>query len=109
MTPVTREVYSYEPEGRRDPFYSLILTTELRPLISDLKLVAVLYDATGRRSVAILRDLQTNEQYKATVGLTLGRMRVSQIKPRAVLFSIDEFGLNRLDSLFLADSTKRIR
>lgn len=109
VAPVTREVYSYESDGRRDPFFSLILTEDLRPLISDLKLMGILYDATGRRSVAIMRDLQTNQQYRVGPGQTIGRMRVAQIRPRTVLFTIDEFGTSRTDSLFLADTTMRIR
>ena len=110
MGPVTREVFTYEPDGRRDPFYSLILTEDLRPLLSDLRLVGILYEASGRRSVAVMRDLQTNAQYRVNAGMPLGRMRVAQIKPRAVIFTIDEFGINRLDSLVLVDSSKvRIR
>ena len=106
LGPVTREVFSYSADGRRDPFFSLILTEDLRPLLSDLKLVAVLYDASGRRSVAIMRDLQTDVQYRVNSGQAIGRMRVAQIKPRVVIFTIDEFGLSRQDSLFLVDSTK---
>ena len=106
LGPVTREVYRYAAEGRRDPFFSLILTEDLRPLLSDLKLVAILYDASGRRSVAIMRDVLTNAQYRVNAGMTLGRMRVAQIRPRVVLFTIDEFGQSRQDSLFLVDSTK---
>lgn len=106
MAPVTREVFAYEAEGRRDPFFSLILTEDLRPLLSDLKLVGILYEASGRRSVAIMRDVLTNAQYRVNAGMTLGRMRVAQIKPRVVIFTIDEFGLSRQDSLFLVDSTK---
>ena len=106
---MTREIFTYEPEGRRDPFYSLILTEDLRPLLSDLKLVGILFTGTGK-SVAIMRDLQTNAQYRVSTGMALGRMRVAQIRPRAVIFNIDEFGLSRQDSLFLADTTKtRIR
>lgn len=108
--PVTREIFGYEAEGRRDPFFSLILTEDLRPLLSDLKLVGILYAASGRGSVAIMRDILTNAQYRVNAGQTIGRMRVAQIKPRAVIFTIDEFGLSRQDSLFLVDSTKvRIR
>ena len=108
--PVTREVFSYDADARRDPFFSLILTEDLRPLLSDLKLVGILYEASGRRSVAIMRDILTNAQYRVNAGMTLGRMRVAQIKPRAVIFTIDEFGLSRQDSLFLVDSSKvRIR
>lgn len=110
MAPVTREVFTYEPDSRRDPFFSLILTEDLRPLLSDLKLVGILYEASGRRSVAIMRDILTNAQYRVNAGMTLGRMRVAQIKPRAVIFTIDEFGLSRQDSLVLIDSSKvRIR
>jgi hypothetical protein len=110
LPPVTREVFTYEAGGRRDPFYSLILTEDLRPLLSDLKLVGILYEASGRRSVAIMRDLGTNAQYRVAQGQTLGRMRVAAIRPKGVIFTIDEFGLSRQDSLMLSDSLKvRIR
>jgi hypothetical protein len=75
-------------------------------LLADLRLVGILYEASGRRTVAIMRDLQTNAQYRVTTGTTLGRMRVAQIRPRAVIFSVDEFGLSRQDSLVWADTTK---
>jgi hypothetical protein len=104
--PVTREMYAYEGEGRRDPFFSLILTEDLRPLLADLRLVGILYEPSGRRTVAIMRDLQTNAQYRVANGSTLGRMRVAQIRPHAVIFSIDEFGLSRQDSLVWSDTTK---
>jgi hypothetical protein len=107
---VTREVFVYGEGGRRDPFFSLILTEDLRPLLSDLKLVGVLYEPSGRRSVAIFRDVLTNAQYRVQTGMPLGRMRVVQIKPKGVIFTIDEFGLSRQDSLMLTDSLKaRIR
>ena len=106
VPPVTREVFTYSADGRRDPFYSLILTEDLRPLLSDLKLVGILYEASGRRSVAVMRDILTNAQYRVTPGQTLGRMRVMQIKPKGVIFSIDEFGLSRQDSLVLTDTIK---
>jgi len=104
--PVTRESYNYEGEGRRDPFYSLILTDDLRPLLADLRLVGILYEQSGRRTYAIMRDLQTNAQYRVSNGATLGRMRVAQIRQRAVIFTIDEFGLSRQDSLVWSDTTK---
>jgi len=104
--PVTRESFAFEGDGRRDPFYSLILTDDLRPLLADLRLVGILYEASGRRTVAVMRDLQTNAQYRVANGSTLGRMRVAQIRPRAVIFTIDEFGLSRQDSLVWTDSTK---
>ena len=45
-------------------------------------------------------------QYRVFVGSTLGRMRVSTIRMKAVIFTIDEFGTTRQDSLFLGDSTR---
>lgn len=103
---IMREAYSYDKAGRRDPFASLMSSSDLRPTISDLRLTGILYDLSGRRPVAIMRDLITKAQYRVTTGMTLGRMRVAQIKPKVVVFSIEEFGLNRQDSLMLGDSTK---
>ena len=102
---VMREAFDYDRGNARDPFVSLLNTSELRPVLSDLHLVGVLYDVNGRRSVAVMRD-QSNKLYRATVGQVLGRMRVAQIKPRSVIFTIEEFGFNRQDSLVLADTTK---
>ena len=100
-----REVFSYDGGGRRDPFLSLLSTGELRPAFNDLKLVAVAYDPTGRKSVAVMRDVSTKDQYRVKVGQTLGRMRVAQIHPKSVTFTIDEFGYSRQDVLTLGDST----
>lgn len=99
-----REVYNYVADGRRDPFQSLMATGELRPLITDLRLVAVAYDANGG-SVAVLRDLGTNEQYRVRAGQQLGRMRVAAIQPKKVVFTIEEFGYSRQESLALGDLT----
>jgi hypothetical protein len=109
IPPVTREIFTYDAAGRRDPFYSLILTDDLRPLLSDLKLVGVLYSPAGGRSVAIFRDIQTNAQYRVQTGSPLGRMRVAEIKQKGVIFTIDEFGLSRQDSLMLLTDTTKVR
>jgi len=103
---VMREVFAYEGIGRRDPFYPLIMTNELRPMVGDLVLTSILFDPSGRRSVAIMRDRSGAMQYRVTTGLLLGRMRVTDIRPRAVYFSVQEFGANRRDSLVLVDTTK---
>ena len=106
-TPVImRETFDYDAEGRRDPFFPLLTTAELRPTVADLKLIGILYDPSGRRSVVTLRDMSTNTRYQVTTGTTLGRMKVVLIKPKAIFFSIEEFGLNRQDSLVLGDTTK---
>ena len=101
---IEREVFSYGSDGRRDPFKSLLTTTELRPMLADLKLVAVAYDPAGS-SVAILRDVNAKAQHRVRVGTLLGRMRVASIRPKAVVFTIEELGYSRQETLGLNDST----
>ena len=104
---INREVFQYENNGRRDPFVSLLTTSELRPLLTDLKLVAVAFDPRGQNSVAVLRDVTSKDQYKVRVGQTIGRMRVAAIQEKAVIFTIEEFGYSRQEILpFVVDSTK---
>ncbi len=101
--PFERETFAYESGGRRDPFVSLMSVDELRPFITDLKIVAIVYDRTGRNSVAILHDVSTSakEQYRVRVGQSLGRMRVSSIAEKHVMFTIEEFGFSRQEKLEL--------
>jgi hypothetical protein len=102
---LVRETFNYAPDGRRDPFMSLMKTGELRPAVSDLKLVTVIYDPAGR-SVAILRDLSTKEQYRIKVGQTLGRMRVASIQPKSVTFTVIAIGTTFQEVLALNDTTR---
>ena len=104
---INREVFAYDGDGRRDPFVSLLTTSDLRPLLTDLKLVAVAYDPRGQNSVAVLRDVTSKAQYRVRVGQTIGRMRVAAIQEKAVIFTIEEFGYSRQEILpIIADSTK---
>jgi hypothetical protein len=111
---VLREEFHYDDGGRRDPFVSLIGSSELRPMLSDLRLSVVVYDPRGA-SRAVLRDISapptggakaSNIYYNVRVGQTLGRMRVVAIGPRSVTFQILEFGESRQETLTLTDSTK---
>jgi hypothetical protein len=101
-----REVFAYEPSGRRDPFVTLMTVGELRPMISDLAISGILIDPTGRNSVAILRDVSSREQYRVKVGQQLGRMRVARITQKAVTFTIEEFGYSRQQELAMDDSNQ---
>ncbi len=103
---IMRESYDYSRDGRRDPFVSLLTTNELRPAMSDLRLTGILFDHSGGHSVATLRDIGTNELYRVAAGSPLGRMRVAAIRLKTIVFTIDEFGTTRQDSLVLGDSTK---
>lgn len=106
-TQLFREVFSYEGGGR-DPFVSLLRSGDVRPLLSDLKLVSIYYD--GRypvRSVAVLRDVTNKRIYRAKTGNVLGRLRVTQIRPREVVFTVQEFGYERQETLALARQEER--
>lgn len=103
---IMREQYDYARDGRRDPFYSLIATSELRPTMSDLRLTGILFDQGGGHSVATLRDVTSDQQYRVSTGTQLGRMRVSSIRLKSIVFTIDEFGATRQDSLILGDTTQ---
>ena len=96
---INREIFQYDGGARRDPFVSLLTTSDLRPLLSDLKLVAVAFDPRGQNSVAVLRDVTSKTQYKVKVGQAIGRMRVAAIQEKAVIFTIEEFGYSRQELL----------
>ena len=95
-----REVFTYVAR-EIDPFASPIETGAIRPLIADLRLVGIIYDPAGRNSVAVMRDVSTNDQHRAKVGQMLGRAKVSQIRPQEVVLTIDEYGFSRQEVLKL--------
>ena len=100
-----REIFRYDADGRRDPFVSLVKSSEIRPTLSDLRLTTIAFDPLGRNSVAVLRDVGTKEQYRVKVGTTLGRMRVVRIDPKVVTFALEEFGFSRQETLAIGDTT----
>jgi hypothetical protein len=97
-----REVFAYEGGGR-DPFMSLLKSGDVRPLISDLRLTTVVYDGRfATRSVAVLRDITNRRIYRVKTGDIIGRLKVTQIRPREVVFTVQEFGFERQETLSLA-------
>jgi hypothetical protein len=106
---IQREVFNYERSGRRDPYKSLMSSSDVRPLLSDLRLTAVAFDPDGNNSVAILRDSYSKQQYRIRVGQQLGRLRVAAIHQKTVQFSIEEFGFNRQETLAMASDTTKVR
>ncbi len=102
--PVTllREVFAYEGGGR-DPFMSLLKSGDVRPLLSDLKLTTIVYDGRfAARSVAVLRDITNRRIYRVKTGDIIGRLKVTQIRPREIVFTVQEFGFERQETLSLA-------
>jgi hypothetical protein len=99
---LVREVFAYEGGGR-DPFISLLKSGDIRPLLSDLKLVGIYYDQRyPARSVAVLHDVTNGRRYRAKAGDMMGRLKVTQIRPREIVFTVQEFGFERQESLQLA-------
>ena len=96
-----REVFAYEGGGR-DPFMSLLRSGDVRPLISDLKLTTIVYDGRyAARSVAVLRDITNRRIYRVKTGDIIGRLKVTQIRPREIVFTVQEFGFERQETLSL--------
>jgi len=95
-----REVYNYGGAAR-DPFASLLNEAATQTSINDLRLVTVLYDARGGRSVAIIRDRTNPHPYRVRRGESIGRLRVIQIRPYEVVFQVEEFGFERQEVLAL--------
>lgn len=99
---LVREVFAYEGGGR-DPFISLLKSGDIRPLLSDLKLVGIYYDQRyPARSIAVMRDVTNGKRYRAKAGDVMGRLKVTQIRPREIVFTVQEFGFERQESLQLA-------
>ena len=96
-----REVYNYRG-GARDPFLSLAATNDVGPQINDLRVVSILYDARGGRSVAVVRDQVNPRSYRLRRGDQVGRLRVIQIRQYEVVFQVEEFGFERQETLRLS-------
>jgi hypothetical protein len=102
ITSLLREVFAYEGGGR-DPFMSLLKSGDVRPLINDLRLTTIVYDGRfAARSVAVLRDVTNRRLYRVKTGDIVGRLKVTQIRPREIVFTVQEFGFERQETLSLA-------
>jgi len=99
--PPARETYSYTG-GSRDPFASVLEGTSIGPELSDLDLVAISYiERTPSASVAVLKDRITGKRYNLREGERAGRARVSDIGPKDVTFTFDDYGTQRQVTLSL--------
>ena len=99
---VLRETFAYAG-GTRDPFNSLINKGKDGPEIGDLDLVGVYLDLrTPSNNVVVLREkATTGKRHKMRVGDQLGRSRLTQIRARDAVFTIQDFGFERQETLSL--------
>ena len=96
-----RETFAYGGASR-DPFASLIKSAHVGPELAELQLVGIYEDLryTGN-SIAVLREKTSLKRYKLRQGEQLGRLRVSQIRSKDVVFTIEDFGYTRQETLSL--------
>ena len=100
-TQVLRESFTYTG-GARDPFASLLTEDRSGPEFADLLLVGIYLDLRrSSNSVAVLRDKTTQKRYKLRVGDRLGRLQVAQIRQSDVVFTIEDIGFERQETLSL--------
>jgi hypothetical protein len=90
-----RETYEYAG-GSRDPFASVLEGTSVGPELADLDLTGIYYmDRAPAMSVAVLKDRVSGKRYSVREGERVGRARVSDIKPKEVTFTVDDYGTQR--------------
>lgn len=98
---VFRETFAYGGASR-DPFASLIKSAHAGPEIADLQLVGIYEDLRySGNSIAVLREKTSGKRYKLRQGEQVGRLRVTQIRPKDVVFTIQDFGYERQETLSL--------
>jgi hypothetical protein len=95
-----REVFTYPGSGRRDPFKPLVGKESLGPLFDDLKLKGIIYTGDPARSIVLIQD-GAKRLYRLKRGDVVGNSRVVEIKPLAVRFAVENFGMIRYDILEL--------
>ncbi len=98
-----REVYSYPSGPRRDPFMALVGKHDAGPLFDDLTLRGIIYSPAGN-SLVVLSD--GKKTYRAHRGEMVGNARVMVVSPTRVIFSVDNFGVWRQQSLELKKNTE---
>jgi hypothetical protein len=100
-TEMYRETFAYSGSVR-DPFNSLLNMAKAGPEVGDLQLVGIYQNMrTPSGSVAVFREKEGGKRHKLRAGDQLGRARVVQIRERDVVFTIEDFGFERQETLSL--------
>lgn len=86
-TSYRREVYSYPAANRPDPFQPPEVGAGMGPRFEDLVLAGIIH-APSIGSVAILKDRTTGKRYRLRDGEKIGAARIVEIRPGAVVFTV---------------------
>ena len=100
-TEMSRETFAYSG-GTRDPFVSLLNLAKTGPEVADLQLVGIYRNMRNTAgSVAVFRERENGKRHRLRAGDQLGRSRLVQIRERDVVFTIEDFGFERQETLSL--------
>lgn len=102
---LTREVFNYPADGRRDPFEPLSAGDELGPRFEDLRLAGIIY-SPERGSMAVMVDAATGRRYRVWEGDVIGGARLVRVHPDRAEFQVTVFGVSRRDTLRLKTQDK---
>jgi len=98
---MTRETFAYSGAAR-DPFSSLLNMAKNGPELADLQLVGIYQNLrTPAASIAVFREKDGGKRHKLRAGDQVGRSRLMQIRERDVVFTIEDFGFERQETLSL--------
>lgn len=101
---ILREVFSYAERGRRDPMVSLVSSADVRPLVTEVEVISIIY--SPGRSIATMRNLSDRRViYRVKEGDVLGRMKIAQITPAEVVVTLEEIGASRTERLAVKPDT----
>jgi hypothetical protein len=98
---MSRETFAYGGSAR-DPFNSLFNMAKNGPELADLQLVGIYQNLRSpAASVAVFREKTGGKRHKLRAGDQVGRSRLVQIRDRDVVFTIEDFGFERQETLSL--------
>lgn len=94
-----REIFTYPAENRRDPFKP-IGQDVIGPLFEDLSLRMIIFSEVPNQSVVVVAD-RAKKTYRLRRGETIGNAMVTQITSTRVVFTVDDYGNRRQETLDL--------
>ncbi len=98
---LSRETFAYSGAAR-DPFNSLLNMAKNGPELADLQLVGIYQNLRAHSgSIAVFREKNGGKRHKLRAGDQVGRSRLMQIRERDVVFTIEDFGFERQETLSL--------
>jgi hypothetical protein len=98
---LSRETFAYSGSAR-DPFNSLLNMAKNGPELADLQLVGIYQNLRAPSgSIAVFREKDGGKRHKLRAGDQVGRSRLVQIRERDVVFTIEDFGFERQETLSL--------